>query len=112
MQWRYLWEEKVQLLLLNLNSRQKWVVSITPQAAPPPPPGERTPDTHWGGGWVSPRANMERQARGKILCPCRELPQQKMRVLIKREHDSQLITNFLLYTQCIILIELESKMSV
>jgi hypothetical protein len=34
-------------------------------------PGERTPTTHWTGGWVGPRASLDTQARGKILCPCR-----------------------------------------
>jgi hypothetical protein len=43
-----------------------WVVSITP-----PPrftPGERTPGAHWIGGWVGFRANLDTQAKGKILC--------------------------------------------
>jgi hypothetical protein len=30
-----------------------------------------TPGTHWIGGWVGPRAGLEAEARGKILCPCR-----------------------------------------
>jgi hypothetical protein len=30
-------------------------------------PRERTPDTHWMGGWVGPRAGLNTQARGKIL---------------------------------------------
>jgi hypothetical protein len=34
-------------------------------------PGERTPGTHWTGGWVSPRAGLDTEAIGKILCPCR-----------------------------------------
>jgi hypothetical protein len=34
-------------------------------------PGERTPGTHCTGGWVGPRAGLETEARGKILCPCR-----------------------------------------
>jgi hypothetical protein len=33
-------------------------------------PGERTPGTHCTGGWVSPRAGLDTEARGKILCPC------------------------------------------
>jgi hypothetical protein len=32
-------------------------------------PGERTPGTHWRGGWVGPRAGLDTEARGKILCP-------------------------------------------
>jgi hypothetical protein len=46
-----------------------WVVSITPQ--PRFNPGERTPGTHWTGGWVGPRASLDTECRGKILCPCR-----------------------------------------
>jgi hypothetical protein len=31
-------------------------------------PGERTPGTHCTGGWVGPRADLDTEARGKILC--------------------------------------------
>jgi hypothetical protein len=34
-------------------------------------PGERTPGTHWTGGWVGPRAGLDTEARGRIRCPCR-----------------------------------------
>jgi hypothetical protein len=34
-------------------------------------PGERIPGTHCTGGWVSPRAGLHTEARGKILCPRR-----------------------------------------
>jgi hypothetical protein len=33
-------------------------------------PGERTPSTHWSGGWVGPRAGLDTEEE-KILCPCR-----------------------------------------
>jgi hypothetical protein len=33
-------------------------------------PEERTPGTHWIGGWVDSRAGLEAGARRKILCPC------------------------------------------
>jgi hypothetical protein len=35
------------------------------------PPGERTPGTHWIGGWVGLRACLDAGARRKILCPYR-----------------------------------------
>jgi hypothetical protein len=35
-------------------------------------PGERTPGTHCTGGWVGPRAGLDTEARGTILCPRRE----------------------------------------
>jgi hypothetical protein len=34
------------------------------------PPGKGT-RTHWTGGWVGPRAGLDTEVRGKILCPCR-----------------------------------------
>jgi hypothetical protein len=34
-------------------------------------PREMIPGTHWTGGWVGPRAGLDADARGKILCPCR-----------------------------------------
>jgi hypothetical protein len=46
-----------------------WVVSIT--ARPRFTPGERIPGTHCTGGWVGPRAGLDTEDRGKILCPCR-----------------------------------------
>jgi hypothetical protein len=36
-------------------------------------PGERTPGTHCTGGWVGPRAGLDTEVTGKILCPCRGL---------------------------------------
>jgi hypothetical protein len=34
-------------------------------------PRERTPGTHWRGGWVGPRAGLDTEDRGKIICLCR-----------------------------------------
>jgi hypothetical protein len=34
-------------------------------------PRERTTWIHWIGGWVGLRAGLDREAGGKILCPCR-----------------------------------------
>jgi hypothetical protein len=35
-------------------------------------PGKGPPVAHWTGGWVGPRAGLDTEARGKILCPSRE----------------------------------------
>jgi len=35
-------------------------------------PRERTPGTHWIGGWVGLRAGLDTEAREKILCLFRE----------------------------------------
>jgi hypothetical protein len=35
-------------------------------------PRERTHGTHWKGGWVGPRAGLDTETRGKILCPRRK----------------------------------------
>jgi hypothetical protein len=65
--WRRLgWEEEKLLLILNFGTRWGWVMSITPR--PRFTPGERTSGTHCTGGWVGPRAGMDAEARGKILC--------------------------------------------
>jgi hypothetical protein len=70
MPWRHMGgkEEKL-LLILNLSTRWGWVVSVMPRLYFTP--GERTPGTHWIGGWVDPRASMHAGARRKMLCPCR-----------------------------------------
>jgi hypothetical protein len=46
-----------------------WMVSFTPR--PPFTPGERAHGTHCTGVWVGPRAGLDAEARGKILCPSR-----------------------------------------
>jgi hypothetical protein len=35
-------------------------------------PRERTPDTHWIGGWVGPRAGLDAVVKRKIPSPCRD----------------------------------------
>jgi hypothetical protein len=35
------------------------------------PPGKEPPGTHCAGGWVGPRADLDADVRGKILCLCR-----------------------------------------
>jgi hypothetical protein len=54
---------------LTLATRWGTVVSVTPW--PRFIPGERTPGTHWIGGWVGLRAGLDTGARRKILCSCR-----------------------------------------
>jgi hypothetical protein len=34
-------------------------------------PGKEPPGTHCTGGWVGPRAGLDAEVRGKILCLCR-----------------------------------------
>jgi hypothetical protein len=58
-------EEAHLLFIHDLGTRWGWVVSVTPR--PRFSPGERTPGTHWTGGWVGPRAGLGTEARGKIL---------------------------------------------
>jgi hypothetical protein len=68
--WRRLGGEEVELLHIHdLGTRWGWVVSITPGAALYP--RGRDPGTHCTGGWVGPRAGLDTEARGKILCPRR-----------------------------------------
>jgi hypothetical protein len=50
-------------LLLIHDLDTLWVVSVTPR--PHLTPGERTPGTHWTGGWVGLRAGLDTEARGK-----------------------------------------------
>jgi hypothetical protein len=59
----------IALLIFDLGTRWGRVVSVTPR--PRFISGERTPGTHCTGGWVGPRAGLDTEARGKILCLCR-----------------------------------------
>jgi hypothetical protein len=59
-------EEVYLLLILDLGTRWWWGVSVTPW--PRFSPGERIPGTYCTGGWVGPRAGLDTEATGKILC--------------------------------------------
>jgi hypothetical protein len=62
-------EEVLLLLILDLCTRWgEWSASRPGRFFTP---GERTPGTHCTGGWVGPRAGLDTEARGKILCPRR-----------------------------------------
>jgi hypothetical protein len=47
--------------------------------------GERTPYTHWIGGWVGLRAGLDTEDRGKILYLCQE--PNPSPGLINKEHN-------------------------
>jgi hypothetical protein len=49
-EWRY------SSTILDLGTRWRWVVSFPPL---PLYPAERAPNTHWRGGWVGPRVNLD-----------------------------------------------------
>jgi hypothetical protein len=56
------------------HSRPRHYMGVSSQRHAPAAlfPGERTPGIHCTGGWVSPRAGLDTEVRGKILCLCRE----------------------------------------
>jgi hypothetical protein len=68
--WMRLGGEKVQLIFIHDHGTRwgEWTASRPGRAFTP---GERTPGTHCTGGWVDPRAGLDTEARGKILCPRR-----------------------------------------
>jgi hypothetical protein len=55
--------------LFDLGTRWRWVVSFTPR---PLYPRERTPVTHWIGGWASPRTVLDAVVKRKIPSSRRE----------------------------------------
>jgi hypothetical protein len=83
------------LLILNLGTRWGLVVSIMPR--PRFTPRERTPGTHCTGSWVGPRAGLDAEARGKILCPCRgsnpDRPARSQMLYYLSYRGSQLMNN-------------------
>jgi hypothetical protein len=61
--------EGIAPCILDLGTRWRWVVSLTPR---PLYPRERAPGTHWIGGWVGPRAGLDGVVKRKIPSPRRE----------------------------------------
>jgi hypothetical protein len=69
MPWRHLREDEVKLLLIiDLCTRWGSMVGITPW--PHFSLGERTPSTQGMGSSGGPRASVDSEARGRILCLC------------------------------------------
>jgi hypothetical protein len=66
--WRRLWERRYSSYSFTTSALDggEWSASRPGRAFTP---GERTPGTHWTGGWVGPRAGLDTEDRGKILCP-------------------------------------------
>jgi hypothetical protein len=55
--------------VLDLGTKWRWAVSFTHLSLYP---RERAPGTHWIGGWVGPRAGLDKVVERKILIPCRD----------------------------------------
>jgi hypothetical protein len=60
------------------------VVSVTPR--PRFTPWERTPGTHWTGGWVGSRAGLDTEATGKIVCPWGSNPDRPVVQSLARQY--------------------------
>jgi hypothetical protein len=61
----------------------EWSVSPRPRFTP----GERTPGTHWTGGWVGPRASLDTEVRGKILCRGSNLSRPAVHSVVRHYTD-------------------------
>jgi hypothetical protein len=68
--WRRLGGEEVYSYSFSTSALDggEWSASLPGRAFTP---GERTPGTHCTGGWVGPRAGLDTEVRGKIVCPRR-----------------------------------------
>jgi hypothetical protein len=64
------WGEEVQLhaFLTSALDGVEWSASRPGRFTPK----ERTPATHWIGGWVGPRAGLDAVVKRKIPSPCRD----------------------------------------
>jgi hypothetical protein len=56
-------------LILNLNTRWRWVVNFTLR---PLYPRRKNPGTHWIGSWVGLRVGLDAVANKGNPCTCRE----------------------------------------
>jgi hypothetical protein len=56
-------------LILNLGTRCRWVVKLTPPAALPP---RKNASTHWTRGWVGLRTGLHVLHKRRISCRCRD----------------------------------------
>jgi hypothetical protein len=55
--------------ILDLGTRQRWVVSFTPR---PLYPQANSPATHWTGGWAGLRASLDAVVKRKIPSLCQD----------------------------------------
>jgi hypothetical protein len=71
---RYFFNPSRQVLDKRSHTTHLWKRrGVSGQVTPRPrfSPGERTPGTHWTGGWVGPRAALDTEVREKIPYLCR-----------------------------------------
>jgi hypothetical protein len=80
-----------------------WVVSVMPRQRFTP--GVRTSGTHCTGGWVGPRASLDTEVRGKLLCPYRgsNLDRQTVQPVVRHCTDWAILLTVRIYAQYIIL---------
>jgi hypothetical protein len=67
----YIEEWRYSFIILDLGTRWRWVVSLTPQPLYPPPTGETALGIHWIGRWVGSWAGLD-PVEKRTSCPCRE----------------------------------------
>jgi hypothetical protein len=64
MPWKHMGEWRYSSTLLDLGTRCRWVVSFILLLLHP---WKRAPGTHWIGGWVRPRVDLDSVEKRKIL---------------------------------------------
>jgi hypothetical protein len=66
-------------------------------------PGERTPGAHCTGGWVGPRAGLDSEARGKILCLYRgSNPDRPVVQPVVRHYTAWATNNYFMYSHTVL----------